>query len=156
MQNKADALVTSLLRASRALVGVSVRALADVEDAVTLTQFRTLVVLERHERTTVAELACGLGVNASTAQRQVDRLVALALVERRENPADRRQVVLALTCRGVDLVRGVNERRTAVIASIVTAMEPDEHGALVRALESFALAAGEPEELMSGAARYGW
>lgn len=156
MHDKTDALMTSLLRASRALVGVSVRALADVEDTVTLTQFRTLVVLDRHERTTLAELAGGLGVNASTAQRQVDRLVSLGLVHRRENPHDRRQVILSLSPQGGDLVRGVNERRRAVIAGIVAGMPSREHGVLVHALEAFAVAAGEPEELMSGAARYGW
>ena len=41
----ADELVSALLTASRALVGVSARSLAHVEDAVTITQFRTLVVL---------------------------------------------------------------------------------------------------------------
>ena len=35
-----DDFVTSLLTASRVLVGVSARSLAEVEDAVTLTQFR--------------------------------------------------------------------------------------------------------------------
>src|SRR5665647_545120 len=40
----ADELVSALLTASRALVGVSARSLARVEDAVTITQFRTLVV----------------------------------------------------------------------------------------------------------------
>jgi hypothetical protein len=39
-------LVAAVLTASRVLVGISARSLAGIEESVTLTQFRTLVVLE--------------------------------------------------------------------------------------------------------------
>ena len=58
----ADELVSALLTASRALVGVSARSLAHVEDAVTITQFRTLVVLEGHGDTRLNQLAERLAV----------------------------------------------------------------------------------------------
>src|SRR4051794_28561686 len=80
-----DQIVTALLTASRALVGVSARSLAAVEDAVTLTQFRTLVVLQAHGSTRLNRLADRLEVNSSTALRTVDRMVASGLVDRREN-----------------------------------------------------------------------
>ena len=57
-----DELVSALLTASRALVGVSARSLARVEDAVTITQFRTLVVLEGHGDTRLNQLAERLAV----------------------------------------------------------------------------------------------
>ncbi|HZL05508.1 MAG TPA: MarR family transcriptional regulator, partial [Coriobacteriia bacterium] len=41
-----DEFVTAVLTASRVLVGVSARSLAEVEETVTVTQFRTLVVLD--------------------------------------------------------------------------------------------------------------
>ena len=79
----ADELVSALLTASRALVGVSARSLAHVEDAVTITQFRTLVVLEGHGDTRLNQLAERLGVTASTALRMVDRLIAAHAVSAR-------------------------------------------------------------------------
>ena len=118
----ADDLVSALLTASRALVGVSARSLARVEDAVTITQFRTLVVLEGHGDTRLNQLAERVGVTPSTALRMVDRLIAARLVTRRENKADRREVLIALTVEGARLVREVTARRRAEIAAIVAAM----------------------------------
>lgn len=139
-----EELVTALLTASRALVGVSARSLADTEDTVTIAQFRVLVILTTHGPTTLAQLAARLGVNASTAQRQVDRLVRDGLVDRREDPDDRRQVVLQPTEQGSGLVDAVTERRRTEIARIVRAVPAGQRAALIRALEAFAVAANEP------------
>ena len=136
--------VNALLTASRALVGVSARSLADVEEHVTLTQFRALVVLAAHGDGTLGQLAGRLGVNASTAQRQVDRLVRDGLVDRRENPQDRRQVAIALTQNGSRLVDAVTSRRRAAIARIVRDVPGADRHALIAALEAFASAADEP------------
>lgn len=139
-----EELVTALLTASRALVGVSARSLADVEDTVTIAQFRVLVLLATHGPTTLVQLAARLGVNASTAQRQVERLVRDGLVDRREDPGDRRQVVIAPTDHGARLVEEVTERRRTEIARIVQAVPADDRVGLIAALEAFALAANEP------------
>jgi DNA-binding MarR family transcriptional regulator len=139
-----EELVTALLTASRALVGVSARSLADVEDTVTLTQFRALVVLRTRGRTRQKALAERLGVNASSAMRLVDRLVAAGTVTRREDRSDRRAVDLELTPRGRELVDTVTARRRAAIAEIVDAMPAGRRRGLVAALSAFAEAADEP------------
>lgn len=151
-----DDLVSALLTASRALVGVSARSLADVEDTVTLTQFRTLVVLSAHGDGTLVHLAAQLGVNASTAQRQVDRLVGIGLVDRRENPQDRRELLLTITPAGRSLINRVSRRRRAAIARIVGGIPEEQRGALIAALDAFAAAAGEPKEAAAAASRLGW
>ncbi len=140
----ADDLATALLTASRVLVAVSARSLAGIEERLTLTQFRVLVVLEGHRGRPLRALADQLGVSASTALRTVDRLVELGLVARRGNPEDRREVVLDLTEEGNRIVQEVTGQRRQEIARIVHGM-PDTHQAwLVSALHSFAEAAGEP------------
>lgn len=151
-----DDLVTALLTASRVLVGISARSLADVEDAVTLTQFRTLVVLSAHGPTALVGLAARLGVNASTAQRSVDRLVSAGLVDRRENPEDRRELVIELTAAGTSLIAAVTARRRMAIGEIVAAMPSDQRRHLVAALEAFADAADEPRTALAAAGRLGW
>lgn len=149
-----DELVTALLTASRVLVGVSARSLAGVEDRVTVTQFRTLVVLETHDGINLNSLAELLDVNASTAMRMIDRLLVAGLVTRRDNPANRREVLLGLTAAGRRVVRRVTERRRAEIERIATAMPARDRSRIVGALRSFADAAGEPPP--STATGLGW
>ena len=59
-------LVTAVLTASRVLVSVAARSLETVRNAVTLTQFRTLVVLHSRRGTNLNGLAAEVGVTAST------------------------------------------------------------------------------------------
>lgn len=140
-----DELVTGLLTASRVLVGVSARSLAEVEDAVTVTQFRTLVVLQSHGEMNLNRLAELLAVTPSTAMRMADRLIAAELVTRRSNPASRREVLLELTATGRSIVGKVTNKRRAEITKIVAAMPAAQRDTLVQALHSFAEASGEPE-----------
>ena len=150
-----DDLVTAVLTASRVLVGVSARSLADLDETVTITQFRTLVVLDNSDGINLNRLAEELDVNSSTAMRMIDRLLAAGLVTRRENPANRREVVLGLTPEGSRLVESVTARRRAEIARIVTALPASRRSELVTALRAFAEAAGEPAA-RSRASSLGW
>jgi DNA-binding MarR family transcriptional regulator len=148
-----DELVTAVLTASRVLVGVSAASLAEVEDTVTLTQFRTLVVLHTRGEVNLNGLADELAVNASTAMRMIDKLLAAGLVTRQDNPANRREVQLRLTDEGAHLVRTVTTRRRARIARIVTAMPDADRTGLIQALTAFGDAAGEPT---ASSATLGW
>ncbi|SDP41117.1 DNA-binding transcriptional regulator, MarR family [Pedococcus dokdonensis] len=151
-----DDLVTALLTASRVLVGVSARSLAEVQDDVTVTQFRLLVVLRGHGETRLNRLADRLGVTPSTALRSVDRLIASDLVTRRENTQDRREVVIELTPRGRRVVDHVTERRREAIRVIVEAMPREQARRLVEALSTFAEAADEPTAALDAANALGW
>lgn len=150
-----DRLVTVLLTASRALVGVSARSLEEVVESVTLTQFRTLVVLAGHGPSRLNQLAERLGVGASSALRTVDRLVDRGLVDRQANPGDRREVVIRLTDAGRELVDGVTEARRHAIAGIVRAVPERERAGLIDALAAFAAAAEEPQ-VADAATLLGW
>lgn len=136
--------VDALLVASRVLVGVAATSLAEVE-AVTLPQFRALVVLAARPGLTVTELADALGIHSSTATRLCDRLVAKKLVRRAERRADRRVVELRLTAAGRRLVNGVTHRRRAAIRSVAGRLPPSMLPSVVEALQAFAVAAGEPD-----------
>jgi DNA-binding MarR family transcriptional regulator len=151
-----DDIVTAVLTASRVLVGVSARSLAGIEDTVTLTQFRTLVVLEGHGHINLNRLAELLDVNASTAMRMIDRLLSVGMVTRQENPANRREVLLGLSESGLGLVRMVTAKRRKQISRIVTALPPSQRAGLIKALRAFAAAAGEPDAPSSSAASAAW
>lgn len=143
--NEVQDLVTSVLTASRVLVAVSARSLADVEDTVTLTQFRTLVVLESHGEIQLNRLASLLDVTSSTAMRMIDRLLAADMVTRRDNPDNRREVLLGLTAEGARIVTKVTAKRRTEITRVVTRMSAAQRSSLVTALRAFADAAGEPQ-----------
>ena len=70
-----DELVDAVLGASRALVAVAARSLADVAEDVTLPQYRFLIELASRGPQRLADLATALGVDRSTATRMCDRLV---------------------------------------------------------------------------------
>lgn len=156
MQDKttSEDVVTSLLTASRVLVGVAARSLAEAEEQVTVTQFRTLVVLSAHDGMKQGSLAELLGVNASTAQRMVDRLTAAGLVDRQPNPRSRREVMLSLTDAGREVVDGVTERRRRELQRIVRRMPPERRSEVVDALRAFTEAAEEPDA--AAGSLWGW
>lgn len=155
-QSDVDDLVTAVLAASRVLVGVSARSLAEVEDAVTVTQFRTLVVLDGHGAINLNRLAELLDVTPSTAMRMIDRLLVADLVTRSENPASRREVQLDLTRTGRRLVQHVTAKRRREISRIVTAMPTAQRTELIAALRAFADAAGEPAPGSVDSGALGW
>jgi DNA-binding MarR family transcriptional regulator len=156
MDDDVDAVTTAVLTASRLLVAVAARSLAAVEDAVTLPQFRLLVVLAGREPLTVTALAEQLAVNPSTAMRMVDRLAAAGMVSRGVNPDMRREHRVRLSAAGRRVVDDVTARRRAEIAAIVAEMPAARRRGLVTALRAFAEAGGEPDPAPAELARLGW
>lgn len=144
-KSSSDDLASALLRASRVLVAVAARSLNDAEEVVTLTQFRTLVVLDGHGEMNLVRLAGRLGVTSSTAQRMVERLLKADLVARNPHPDNRREVLLSLTPEGQDLVDRVTSRRRRELGAIARRMPPETRAGFLAALEAFSVAAGEPE-----------
>ncbi|GIF20207.1 DNA-binding MarR family transcriptional regulator [Actinoplanes tereljensis] len=138
--------VLALMRASRALVGLTVRALADVEADVTIPQFRALVVLATRGSMRGADIAEELNVNPSTGTRMTDRLVGKGLVRRVRSTDDRRVVQLRLSAAGRDIVEKVMARRRTELERIVAETAPVWQPAVTDALTAFAVAAGEMPE----------
>ena len=135
--------VDAVVRASRVLVGVVARSVAEVEDLVSLPQFRVLVVIASRGSVNLGEVAEGLGVHPSNATRTVDKLVVAGLVQRSDDPADRRYLALNLTSRGHDVVERVMNHRRSSIAVVMDNMAPSRRRTLASVLGAFAEAAGE-------------
>jgi DNA-binding MarR family transcriptional regulator len=133
----------AVLVASRALVGVAARSLAETEDVVTLVQYRALVLLAGRGEMNVGALAEALAVHQSTATRLCDRLVKRGLVERRSPPRSRREVVVSLTRAGHTLLETVTEKRRSEIDEILARLPAKQRAAVRDAFLAFAAAAGE-------------
>jgi DNA-binding MarR family transcriptional regulator len=152
MNPRLPTVTDAVLRASRALVGVAARSLTEVEDEVTLPQFRVLVVLASSERN-LSEVAEALDVHPSSATRLCTRLEAKHLITRRPATQSRRELLVSLTPQGRKLVDAVTKRRRREITRIIARIPEREQRVLVHALGVFAEAAGEmPEPSWS----FGW
>ena len=137
--------VEATMLAARALVAISAESVAAVEDVVTPPQLRVLVMIASCGPLNLGAVARGLGVHPSNATRACDRLVSAGLLDRRDDPADRRNLQLQLTEDGHRLVENVMDRRRQAIAEVLERMPVLQRTALVPVLHTFAEAAGEIE-----------
>jgi DNA-binding MarR family transcriptional regulator len=137
--------VDAVLAATRSLVAIAARSLAPVDEIVTLSQWRVLVVVSEAGSATLNQVADGLAVHASTATRICDRLTAAGLLSRREDAHDRRYLSLTLTKKGTRLVDRVTEHRRTELAAVFAAMEPARRKRVAAAFSDFARLAGAPE-----------
>lgn len=138
------AAVDATLTASRALLGVVARSVANALELVTPPQFRVLVVLSAEGPLRTGTLAARMGAVPSTFTRSLDRMEAGGWITRRENPDSRREVLVDLTESGRHLVEEATARRRQEIRSVISQLSADERAAVIRGLTLFASAAGEP------------
>jgi DNA-binding MarR family transcriptional regulator len=142
-EDSLDAITDALLTASRLLVAISARSIAQVDETITIPQFRVLVILSARGSINVKTLAALLHVQRSTTGRMVERLVTAGLIDRRPHPALRRELVVELTPRGQDVVQAVTAHRREQIARVVQNMPERERYGLVSTLTAFTTAGGE-------------
>ncbi len=87
---------------------------AFLEIGITMPQAKMLYLVATDDGVRMSALASRLGVTLSTVSGLVDRLVDGGLVDRHDDPADRRQVVLAVTPQGarqLERFRDLNSRQ---------------------------------------------
>lgn len=128
------------------LVAISAQSVAAVEDVVDLAQFRALVVIASRRSVSLGELADATQIHLSTASRMCDRLVNTGLIDRAEDPNNRRQLLLTLTEDGRRLVQKVMRRRRATLEPMLERMPSARRRLLGELLREFAAADGEPTE----------
>jgi DNA-binding MarR family transcriptional regulator len=141
----------STLIASRALLGVVARSLAEALEMVSLPQFRVMVILASSGPLRMGALAARAHTVPSTFSRSIDRMVVGGWVRRSTSPDSRREVLIELTPAGQHLVEHVTERRREEIAAILERLSPGDRAAVGSAFALFAGAAGEPpaEDLLA-------
>jgi DNA-binding MarR family transcriptional regulator len=142
--------LTATLTASRALLGVVARSLADALEVATLPQFRVMVILSGSGALRMGVLAHRVAAVPSTFSRFLGRMEAQGWIRREPSPDSRREVMVHLTPAAHALVAQVTERRRAELNAILDRLDPAEAEDIGRSLALFARAAGEapPEDLL--------
>lgn len=134
----------AVLAACRVLVALSARSIAAVEDVADVAQVRVLVVISSRGSVSLSELATAANLHLTRASRLCDRMVADGLINRADDPANRRQLTLRLTAKGQRVVHDVMAHRRAAITPILAQLPKQRRAELVAVLQEFAAAGGEP------------
>jgi DNA-binding MarR family transcriptional regulator len=126
-------LVARNLRNSQVLEGL-------VESAgarITRATFEVLANIERRGPLRLSHLVQRMGVDQSTISRQVRPLEELGLIERTEDPDDRRAVWLTTTPVGQEVIRRVRERVNRNVEAALASWSPGDRSELGRLLDKF-------------------
>ena len=102
-------------------------------------QVGLLVAIKYAPGVTVGELAVDDHVSTAAMSKRVTRLERGGLIARTQSESDRRCIGLTLTEEGQRTLRRVRSRRTAWLASRLSALSPDELAAVGAAAEPLAL-----------------
>ena len=94
----------------------------------------------------VSEIGDQLGVSNAAASQAVDRLVQMGLIERTEDPDDRRAKRLALTQKGCELMEKGIEARGKWIEGLTDALTPEQQALITSALHLLTEAARKIED----------
>jgi DNA-binding MarR family transcriptional regulator len=126
----------------------------DLDDAtvgeLTVAQIRVLFRLRNGGPITSGQLATGLGVTLPTVTSVIDRLVARGFAERRDDPGDRRRVIVAVTPAGQAVVEGIQQGRRTRLQRAIESLDAAALAGLVAGLEALAAACDALESNESG------
>lgn len=111
-----------------------------------ISQLKALAVLIHEQPVTVGALADRLGLGMSGGSHLVDRLVQERLVERSEDPDNRRRTLLRLTPDAEALVRRLRQGRAEQLRRYLRRMAEEDLAALQRGLCALVAAHREDED----------
>ncbi len=109
-------------------------------------QISILMRLVHDKGTGVSEIGEQLGVTNAAASQAVERLVQLDLIERTEDPDDRRAKRLALTQKGRALIEQGIEARSKWIGRLMDVLTPEQQNMIISALTLLTEAAHATKE----------
>ncbi len=101
-----------------------------------VTQFRTLVYLDTEGSSSLSALAEHIGLTLPSMSKLVDGLVEDGFVNRGEDRADRRRLVLCLTPEGREAVESARARTQAYLAERLSALPAEEQAAVAAAMSA--------------------
>lgn len=117
------------------------------EPSLSVPQFRLLGFLSRHPGSSLSEVADHLGVTRATASSMTDRLVQRGLVDRVEDPDERRHVMLSLTVTGQDQLEQMRQITRLKIAELLGGLTPEELDSLSAGLKILGQVFNQPDDL---------
>lgn len=113
-----------------------------LEIAISMPQAKLLYLLSAGGELHMSALVHRLGVSLSTISGLVDKVVDQGLASRREDPADRRQVMVGLTPAGHDFIDRFRELNARQLHELLDLVGDDDLARVRDAMAALAVAAG--------------
>jgi DNA-binding MarR family transcriptional regulator len=104
------------------------------ETGLSFSQINVLMRLYHGGKCGISEIGERLGITNAAASQAIDRLVNLGVIERTEDPNDRRAKQLALTQAGRTLIEKGFEARRNWISGLTDALNPEQQTLIISAL----------------------
>jgi DNA-binding MarR family transcriptional regulator len=111
---------------------------------VTMSQAKVLYLVQAEPGLRMSELSARLGVSLSTVSGVVDRLVDQSFLDRHDDPADRRQVVLRITDAGASQLELFRELSAGQVRDLLARIDEADLAVVARALDILAATALRP------------
>jgi MarR family transcriptional regulator, organic hydroperoxide resistance regulator len=129
---------------------ISRRLFATVADlpeshGLTVAQSRAIVLLYHAGDLTMGELASGLGISLPSASELIDRLEAQGMVERNQDPLDRRRIFVTLTDDSLRFGVQIHDLHRAQVRQAIGMLDPAERPVFLKSLQALASALGPAE-----------
>ena len=105
------------------------------ESGLSMPQLSSLIRLYYRKMCGVSDIGSHLGVTNAAASQMVDRLVQQGLLDRTEDPLDRRGKNITLTPKGQELIGKNLEARRKWMEDLTTALSPEEQQSIITALK---------------------
>jgi MarR family transcriptional regulator, organic hydroperoxide resistance regulator len=136
MHGSIDDAIAGHKRLHRALLNSTAEKWRDLD--ISMQQLRAMYFLRDEEEASIGRLAELFGHGLPAASVLADRLVRAGYAERREDPTDRRRVLLRLTRSGSRLVGDLREGSVMLLRRWMTSLPPEELDALARGWNALA------------------
>ena len=127
---KADAVLRDVVR----LFGQAQQAMTSCCTEATSKECEALMLIAQHEGLTVQAFADLMGLEKTWASRLLVRMEESRLIQRRENPADSRSLLISLTAKGQDEQRKLTETLNENAVNLLRCVPVAERANVERAL----------------------
>jgi DNA-binding MarR family transcriptional regulator len=104
------------------------------ENNISMSQMGALMNIHRHRGCSVSDISDELGVTSAAASQMLERLVQQGVIERTEDPNDRRAKQIALTDKGYQLLHESFRARYAWLNELAGSFTPAEQELIQTAL----------------------
>lgn len=105
------------------------------DEGLSMSQMGALFQITRSGNCGVSDIGDHLGVTSAAASQMLDRLVQQKLIDRSEDPNDRRGKVLSLTDKGRQLMKGASEARQGWASQLDELLTEEEKQQVTAALK---------------------
>jgi DNA-binding MarR family transcriptional regulator len=120
------------------------------ESGISGSQFNVLMRLYHGGKCGVSHIGEHLGISRAASSQLVDRLVVQGLLERAEDPHDRRGKQITLTAQGRSLIEAGIEARAVWMKELTTSLTQQEQEEIIRSLTVLTEAARRLEKNKEG------